>query len=203
MNACRRDLLRDAMVTLRDSLRASPFAARFALLPTDSYHMTVFGGANDQGRSTQSWPGDIAMDTPIEVCTRILETRLASFWTDCPMPIRMKIDAARTVENDNGCGLLLAPADEAQNKAVRSLRDRLAEVFRFRAEDHATYQFHISIAYQVAAMAPPEVRAYRALMANHVARIISAVPLLELGLPEYCSFRDMYRYDVLRYLQTA
>jgi hypothetical protein len=194
--------LRDATVALHDAMLAAPFHARFAALPTDSYHMTVFSGVNDQGRGPASWPSDIPIDTPIEECTRILNGRLASFKTACPMPLRMKIDPAATNVYTGGCSLRLVPADEAANRNIRTLRDQLAEVFRFRAADHATYEFHITIAYSLGQLSAPNERAYRVLLAYHVARIASAVPIIELGLPEFCSFRDMYRYDLVRYLQT-
>ncbi len=194
--------LRDAAVALHDALLASPIRSKFAVLPTDSYHMTVFSGVNDQGRTPASWPHDLAIDMPIEECTRILNDRLASFVLNRPMPIRMKIDQAATTGYTGGCSLRLRPADDAEDSRIRGLRNRLADVFQFRAADHTRYEFHITIAYPLADLEAAEYRIYRTLLTTHVQEIASASPIIELGLPEFCSFRDMYRYDLLRYLRT-
>jgi hypothetical protein len=195
--------LRDATVALHDALLIAPFRARFAVLPTDSYHMTVFNGANDQDRVPATWPTDLPQEMPIEECTRIFDARLASFLLDRPMPIRMKLDQAITAGYTDACSLRLVPADDAENHAIRGLRDRLADLLHLHAPDHATYAFHITIAYRLSELSAADDRAYRNLLADHVARISAAAPVIELGLPEFCSFKNMHRYDVLRYLRTA
>jgi hypothetical protein len=194
--------LRDATVVLHDALLAAPYGTKFATLPTDSYHMTVFSGVNDQGRTPTLWPSDIPIDIPIEECTRILNARLSSFKTDSPMPIRMKIDQPGTIQYTGGCSLRLVPADESANRGVRRLRDQLSEVFRFRGTDHSTYEFHITIAYSIGGLTNGEGQAYRKLLTEHAESIESAAPVIELGLPEFCSFSDMYRFNVLSYLRT-
>jgi hypothetical protein len=196
-------LLRDRIADLRDALDRTPYRSTFALLPVDSYHMTVFGGLNDQQRYAPLWPADLPTSTPIEQCTRILDARLAAFELDRPMPIRMKLDRAETLANSDGVSLHLLPADVAENSAIRHLRDRLAKVFGFRDPGHDAYVFHITVAYRLAMLAPAQDRDYRALLAAHTARIVDAAPIIELGLPAFCSFRDMYRFEPVRYLRTS
>jgi len=195
--------LRDATVALHDALLASSIRSRFAVLPTDSYHMTVFGGANDKDRTPASWPRDLGLDMPIEECTRILNQRLATFDLSRPMPIRMKIDQTATIRYKGACSLRVAPVDDQENDAIRSLRDRLSDVFHLRATDHATYEFHITIAYQLGDLDPTQERDYRSLISRYAEKIAAAAPTIELGLPEFCSFRDMFRYDILRLLRTS
>lgn len=195
--------LRDATVALHDALLASPVRSKFAVLPTDSYHMTVFGGANDKDRTPGGWPGDLAREMPIEECTRIFNERLANFSLNRPMPIRMKVDRAATTRFNGACSLRVQPADDRENTAIRSLRDRLSDVFHLRAADHTTYEFHITIAYQLGDFDPAQERAYRSLIAAHAEKISAASPTIELGLPEFCSFRNMHRYDVLRLLRST
>jgi hypothetical protein len=44
---------------------------------------------------------------------------------------------------------------------------------------------------------------YNEVLRQTVECIVAATPVLELGLPEYCTFRDMYRYDPELLLCTA
>jgi len=87
------------------------------------------------------------------------------------------------------------PLDEAENRNLRALRDRLAEVFGFRTKDHATYEFHMTMSYQIASFAPQEQSDYRAMIASYIPRMVKAQPVLELACPEYCTFEDMFRFE--------
>jgi hypothetical protein len=40
-----------------------------------------------------------------------------------------------------------------------------------------------------------EMAEYRSILRPTLDRLIAAMPVLELGLPEYCTFCDMYRFD--------
>jgi hypothetical protein len=86
-------------------------------------------------------------------------------------------------------------ADAASERALRTLRDKIAEVYQYRAPDHDTYGFHITLAYTMADFSKAEMTRYRSILDNAVEGIVAATPVLELGLPEYCTFRDMYRFD--------
>ena len=67
-----RSAMRDAMVTLHQELKRSSYHAKLGLTSTDSYHMTVFPGANDLDRSAYGWPSYVPSDAPIDVCTRMV-----------------------------------------------------------------------------------------------------------------------------------
>ena len=85
--------------------------------------------------------------------------------------------------------------DADEEKKLRSVRDQLAEVYGFRQPDHASYAFHITMSYQVAAFDDAQAKAFQAMRAEYVQRIVAAQPVLELGNPEYCTFQDMFRFD--------
>jgi hypothetical protein len=193
---------RDAITALGDALRTSPFIHKLGMLPSESYHMTVFPGANDKGRTVENWPSDIALDAPIEECNRIIGERMKSFHTECQMPIRVTVNGPHTFGYGRACTLRLSPADDAENHKLRTLRDRLSDVYRFRLKDHATYAFHMTIAYQVAPFTPQEQKQYQALLESHVPEIIKTAPVLELGVPEFCTFEDMFRFEIKTLLQT-
>ena len=193
---------RDAITALGDALRRSSFVNKLGVLPSDSYHMTVFPGANDLERDTDTWPADIPIDAPIAQCNQIIGQRMEAFRTHTELPFRISIDLERTLAYGRACTLRIVPADEAENTKLRTLRDRLSDVYRFRAKDHATYEFHVTVAYQMKPFTPQEQKQYRALLEQHLPLIIATAPVIELGIPEYCTFEDMYRFEIRTLLRS-
>jgi hypothetical protein len=100
-------------------------------------------------------------------------------------------------------GLQLAPADPSEKLKLSRLRDRLAdEVFRYRAKNHTTFGFHISLAYQMSGFTSEERREYQNILQHHLPIIVAAAPVIELGVPEFCTFEDMYRFEIRTLLRT-
>ena len=195
-------MFRDAVTALGDELRSSSIAYKLGILPAESYHMTIFPGANDQGRSISGWPSDIPMDASLTECNKIIGERMAHFRLMCAMPLRVTLDTQRTVESKRACSLRMAPVDEAENKKLRTLRDRLAEVYHFRVKDHASYGFHITVSYQMKPFTPEEQAIYDNILRKNITKISAAAPVLELGLPTYCTFEDMYRFEIRKLLNS-
>ena len=187
--------MRDGMVALHDELVNSPFHRKLGLTSTDSYHMTVFPGANDQDRSASGWPSYVPIDASIEECSRLVGERMAQCRLSCELPIRVKVDLNTTLNYFAACTLRLMPADDSENTKLRSVRDKLADVYGFRTKGHDQYAFHMTMSYQIARFTDDEQKAYRKVLQNHIPRIIAAAPIQELGMPEYCTFPDMFRFE--------
>ena len=195
--------VRDKIAALGDALHSSSFAHKLGLLPSDSYHMTVFPGANDQNRAEYGWPADIPIDAPMSECDRVVGERIAQFRMQERLPIRVKVDLEKTLGPQRVSSLRISPADDRENAKLRNLRDRMAEeVFRFRTPDHATYGFHVSLAYQMKLLSREEAGEHQAILKHHVPEIIAAAPVIELGIPEFCTFDDMFRFEICALLQT-
>ncbi len=189
------DRFRDNAAALHDALLQSSFVHKLAMLPTESYHMTVYSGSNDQNRAHSSWPGGVPVDAPIEQCNKVVMERMKAFRFDGPYPLRVRVDVPRTMSHGRASTLRMEGADPTSERTLRALRDRLADAYKFRAPDHDTYGFHITIAYTMADLTVAEMAEYRSILRPTLDRLIAATPVLELGLPEYCTFRDMYRFD--------
>ena len=189
------DRFRDNTAALHDALLQSSFVHKLAILPTESYHMTVYSGSNDQNRVHSSWPGGVPISASIEECNRVMMERMKAFRFDGPYPLRVRVDVPRTMSHGRASTLRMEGADAASERTLRVLRDRLADVYKFRAPDHNTYGFHITIAYTMADLTAAEMAEYRSILKPALDRLIAATPALELGLPEYCTFHDMYRFD--------
>jgi hypothetical protein len=194
---------RDTVVAFGDALRSSSFGNKLAVLPSDSYHVTILGGPNDQDRRKYGWPSDIPISAPIAECNRVIGERIARFRMHTVLPIRFCLDKEKTLAPQRPSGLQLVPADANEKLKIRTLRDRMAdEVFRYRAADHDTFGFHISLAYQMRGLAAVERREYQSILMQHLPAIVAAAPVIEFGSPEFCTFENMYRFEVQTLLRT-
>ena len=187
--------LRDAMVPLHDELAQAPFRHKLGLTSTDSYHMTILPGANDQDRSAYGWPSYVPLDAAMEECNRAVRERMEAARLHCKLPLRLRVDVAETLNYFTACTLRMTPVDREENAKLRALRDQLADVYGFRAKDHDQYTFHITMSYQTARFTEQEQMAYRRILRAHLRQIVAAAPVLELGQPEYCVFPDMFRFE--------
>lgn len=195
--------MRDRMVELHEALANAAYRRKLGLTSTDSYHMTIFPGANDQDRSAYGWPSYVPAHAPIEVCNQMVGERIAKTHFACSLPLRVRVDLEHTLNFSTACSLRMIAADAEEEKKLRSLRDQLAEVFGFQVKDHAAYQFHMTMSYQMAPFTAEEREAYRQLLNIYVKRIVDAAPVLELGIPEYCIFPDMFRFDPQKLLRCS
>jgi hypothetical protein len=193
----------DAVVVFGNALRSSSFGTKLAVLPSDSYHVTILGGPNDQDRCRYGWPSDIPISTSIVECNRIIGERIARFRMHTELPIRFCLDKEKTLAPQRPSGLQLVPADANEKLKIRTLRDRMAdEVFRYRAADHVTFGFHVSLAYQMRGLAAVERREYQSILMQHLPAIVAAAPVIEFGVPEFCAFENMYRFEIQALLRT-
>lgn len=194
--------VRNAVDNVRLDLAKAAFASKVALLPTISYHMTVFPGANDQGREITGWPADLPINATIDECDRTIAERMRTFHLECDLPLRMKVDTVKTVTNLRATTLRMTGANAIEEAKIRKVRDSLVDVFGFRDRNHDRYGFHITLAYQLAPFTPKEQEEHQAILRKHVPLIGAAAPWFEFGNPEFCTFPDMYRFDIQVLLAT-
>lgn len=62
--------------------------------------------------------------------------------------------------------------------SVRTVRDRLVDVFRFRDHKHDDYGFHITLAYQLQPFSGAEQSEYRAILPRNVPLIAGSAEVL-------------------------
>jgi hypothetical protein len=184
----------DAFLDIYRDLPVMGFARKISALPCSSYHMTVFGGANDQDRERGPWPGDVPIDTPIVRCNTVMAEHLAGFTLDCELPLRMRVDTDFPGET-SPITVPLQPLDAREAGKLRRIRDKLADILHIRTADHDSYRYHVTIAYQVAWFTADEKREYAAAFQSWRSRLARACPVIELGAPEFCTFRDMFAFE--------
>lgn len=184
----------DRLLDIYRDLPVCGFARKVTALPTSSYHMTVFGGANDQDRARQPWPQGVPIDAPIETCNAMLAQRLSDVRLGCELPFRMVVDERSAANRVSPITLHLQPADAGEAAKLRQVRDRIADALKMRAPDHDRYQFHITIGYQIDWFTAAEQKEYEAAMLRWRTRLMAESVVFELGAPEYCVFEDMFSF---------
>ncbi|MGC1302964.1 MAG: DUF1868 domain-containing protein, partial [Caulobacteraceae bacterium] len=185
----------DQLLDIYRELPIRAFARKVTALPTSSYHMTIFGGANDQGRDREPWPEGVPIDAPIERCNAILAERLAGVRLGCDLPFRMVVDDCAPPPHVSPITLHLRPADAGEAAKLKQVRDRIADALKMRAPDHDRYRFHITIAYQIEWFTRAEQAEYEAALLRWRDGLTSAGAVFELGAPEYCVFEDMFAFQ--------
>lgn len=190
----------DAML---DAYRDAPthsFLHKIAVLPPSSYHMTVFNGVTDQSRKPGEWPADLPLDLPLDACGRAMIDRLRNFDPGITLPIRMRLDPVQDPLNGGAVIFRLQPFNDTENKKLRGLRDRLAEVLKIRSPGHETYQFHTSFGYKIGWLTDAEKRELEQTWHRWAAHIAEKSPEIVLGAPEYCTFEDMFAFHRQLYI---
>jgi hypothetical protein len=185
------DELGKTYATLRREI-GSEVARKFTWLPPDSYHVTIFDGVTNAFRLPGDWPQMLPLDASMDVCDQYVGERLRTLTLGFDPPLRLVIDEG-AIAGSLGT-VPLRPIDEAENARLRDLRDRISAATGVRHAGHDSYRFHTSFAYYVSQFKPQEEKDYRAKFVNSVRRLRDAVPVLELGAPEYCLFEDMFAF---------
>lgn len=183
--------------TLLDFYRIAPrtgFGPKIALLPPSSYHMTVIGGATASRRSADAWPSGVPYDAPIEDCNRIVGHRLQQADLPQACPIRMKVDEQDTGYDENTVRIPLAPVDQAEFDRIERLRSAIAKAIGIPEPAPGTYQFHITLGYVLQPFSRTQEDTALAALSEWKQRVVRAAPIINLGIPEYCTFEDMYAF---------
>lgn len=185
----------NALLDVYRDIPTRGFARKLAILPPSSYHMTLFGGANDLDRRAEVWPSGMALDTPMAEVSDLVGARVKAMPLMTALPIRMRVDPTRIPDAEKPLKIRLLPLDAAEERKLRRLRDRLAEATGIRAPGHENYRFHISLAYLLDALNPGEAAEYRAAQREWEMQVAKVSPVIALGAPEFCVFKDMYAFE--------
>lgn len=188
---------------LMDVYRDAPrhrFVKKVALLPPSSYHMTVFGGANDHPRLPASWPSDLPLDAAMEACNRLVADRLRATRIECPLPVRMKVDPAQDPTNGRPLTMRLLPFDDAEHAKLRSVRQQISSATKIPLPATDLYRFHVSIGYSIGWLDANEEAEFVQVFSQWCRQVAARAPVIDLGAPEFCTFEDMYAFHRLMFL---
>ena len=98
----------------------------------------------------------------------------------------------------DGIGLKLATATPDLESRLRGLRDRLSEELKMRHPGHASYSWHMALAYTVRHLSAAD----QALIQRYLAEWQDRLPAtFELGVPELCVYDDMHQFRRVFFLK--
>lgn len=189
---------------LLDIYRETPrhtFMRKVTLLPPSSYHMTIFGGANDPDRRPGLWPSDLPLDMPMQACTEALGARLRAVQFGFDQPFRMKVDVREPKADERPLTIRLLPFDDAEERRLRNLRNQLSDILKIRAPRHDEYSFHITMGYLIHWLNSAEQISFRQSLKTWREAVAEACPVIKLGAPEYCVLKDMFAFERQFYLR--
>lgn len=183
----------EVMTHLRQMLIQANMENHVILLPVDSYHMTVLRGLNDQVRKDSNWPSALPKDAPMETVDDYVPSAVAR--VGLPGPARMKFH--RVHFSDNCMVVHLKPADEEQERILRTFRDLAAQELGLKLPGHSDYKFHISLGYT---WVIPEGEAAERMekLISHMDTYIADQPPFTTGAPYMAYFRDMLEFSPVR-----
>ncbi len=176
-----------AVVAAREKYLAMAEARQFTFTPISSLHMTLFQGIIEYRRTQSHWPIGIALDTPIDEMTEIMEERLKAF--SMHDPFKVAVTGARP------SGLLVDGATEGDRRVMREWRNAFADLLGYRHPDHDDYPFHITFAYAMERLHDAALPRWQAMLDGVVADLRAEVPVIELNPPAFCTFDDMNHFE--------
>lgn len=179
----------EVMLGLRQMLIDAGFEKDMILLPTDSYHMTVIRGLNDYVRDDAFWPEKLPKDTPMTKVDDYVSAAVASV----PALGKIRMKFKNTFATDGCLMIRLVPEDDAQEKILRDYRDQVATAIGLFLPRHATYNFHISLAY-VRVVPEGEDRVRYEKMLSDMEAYMANRPAFEITPPYMAYYDDMLAY---------
>ncbi len=188
--------LHEVLRSVQEAAMIQPVMRKFTLLPTSSLHMTLFEGVDLDHRRAPFWPAPVPLDAPLSAVDQWCAARLRTFHTGGGL-FQMRPDPDVDIQTVTDFTVRLAPATEAQERRLRTLRDRLSAVLQIRSPAHDRYRFHITLGYLIDWLTPEEAERARQLFSAWGRRIATAAPEFTIGPPEFCRFRDMFAFTPL------
>lgn len=178
---------------LQAALRTLPSASYYAFLPPESFHMTVFCGISGVPLGSDGWPNGVPTNASLQQVTDLWLPKLETLQGFSRLDIR-------ATHLEGGNSLRVAPVTEAGERLVRGVRDGLRDLTALDRSNHASYEFHISLAYLLKWM-PPDLARQTVVAADEIFDAFAGLlQEIQLGPIEFCSFQNMYWFDTIRLL---
>ena len=181
-----------AVSLTQDRLKAAPFAAAYSFLPPDSFHMTMFEGVLEEKRRPELWPAAVPLDAPLDRVTAHFVAKLRT--VPFEQEFRMRCQGL-SLSASGGLQIDLVPADAASEQVLRQSRDLLADLLQYRSPSHASYGFHISLAYLVKWLPGEQLGSLRDGLAAGSAALARSIDIVTLGPAYLTRFDTMFRFE--------
>lgn len=128
---------------LRYKYQDTSFEKTFIFLPSDSYHLTVMRGLNDQVRTEKFWPSNL--DNNLNMIA--VDEFIASCVKRVTPPLKMQLKFDKITFDDQDLRICFQPKNNGEKEIIKKYRDALAEKIGLKLPGHDEYGLHITLAY--------------------------------------------------------
>ncbi|EPS37077.1 hypothetical protein H072_9326 [Dactylellina haptotyla CBS 200.50] len=183
-----------SLVSLYEKLAASHLSNLYALLPTTSWHMTVFEGLTNPERDY--WPKYLK-DKSMDEVVAIFKSKLENFDLQCELPFRLSVVGFDPLQKAGvwyGIGLTIVGRSDGELVRIKALRDRLSDALGYQMPWHQSYGLHISMGYLIRKLTEVQEKELRSLVMDHFATMSKD---FELEVVEFSTFKDMFAFEPL------
>jgi hypothetical protein len=189
----------NALLNIYREFPTHAFASKISLTPPSSYHVTVFGGLNEEDKGRPRWPAQLPLDWSIDAVTRAWAHRLRARPTLADPGFVFEYGEA-SATTGGAPHLPLRPADDATAARLHTLRDELSAFTGLRDKDHDSYEYHMTFGYVHEVLSANEAESLRAATQHWIEQL--SVRGLRIRIPavQFCSIVDMYAFRVLHEL---
>jgi hypothetical protein len=190
--------------TVLDVYREFPkhsFSNKVALLPPSSYHITVFGGANEVDRGTARWVKTTPTNMPISEITDQYLQAFKKMDGKYSVPFEFIVDEVPPARTEGTLKIPFKPANKSTEMRLRQLRDDLSELTGIREPDHDDYKFHLTLGYIYRFLSQEEAEKVSDLTKRYMERISRLEKKIQIHKIQFCQLQDMYAFEVLHELK--
>lgn len=189
----------DGLLDIYREFRAHGFASKVALTPPNSYHVTVFGGLNDEDKGSPRWPRALPVGLSVDAVTErwLRELKARPRLAEPRFEFAYGKPVAMT---DGAPHVPLHPANDATARRLKALRDALSEFTGIRDKNHDSYKYHLTVGYIHQLLTEQEAQALKTATEGWVERLADRSGTLVIPAVHFCSLRDMYAFRELHAL---
>ncbi|MCK4516459.1 MAG: DUF1868 domain-containing protein [Spirochaetaceae bacterium] len=167
-------------------LKTLPFKAKYAYVPSSTFHMTVIPLIDQTHRNTEFWLTVNGTDSDINAIDEAFKRAIDPI--PIPSAIRMKIDSC------TACRVNLSPYDEETRNGLHRYRKNIAAATGLGLPGHHTYQFHITLAYELVQLTNEERHTLIPVLETINKRLIEGPEYLVPGPPKFVIFNNMHGF---------
>ena len=175
------------------------FASKVSLTPPSSYHVTVFGGLNEEDMGKPRWPSKLPPDMPIN---RVTQLWLRQLQARPPLAIPgFEFEfGTPTIKRGGAPHIPLRPVDDATATRLAALRNELSALTGIRDADHDRYEYHMTFGYTHAFLSDSEAAALKSVTQHWIGKLSARGQRIRIPAVQFCRLVDMYAFQVLHEL---
>ncbi|MGF1748961.1 DUF1868 domain-containing protein [Vibrio cionasavignyae] len=181
----------DELRWAQNQLKSMNCGNKFAFLPIESMHMTVFEGVCDQVREAHKWTSKLDLDAELSATTDLFATRASL--VGAQGGFEMMFDYVYNCPI-GGTAIRIKPANEQSAQALKQCREALKLATGISVPDFDDYHFHITLSYRVIELEEQDKSEIEQVTQNISERMSQSFGRLTHGPVEFCTFQDMFKF---------